>query len=99
MPDYLFLMHDDVVESRPDGGDWGAYLARLGAAGHLQGGSAIGSGICARKSGAAPAITSHLTGFIRVSADSLEHARSLIAGNPVYEAGGTVEIRDLPRTD
>jgi hypothetical protein len=31
-------------------------------------------------------------------ARDLAHARSLLPGNPVYEAGGTVEIRELPRT-
>jgi len=40
-----------------------------------------------------------LTGFIRVAADSLEDAQGLSAGNPVSEAGGTVEIRELPRSD
>lgn len=30
-------------------------------------------------------------------ARDLEHAREYLDGNPVYEAGGTVEIRELPR--
>lgn len=34
-----------------------------------------------------------------VAADSLDAARALLAGNPVFEAGGTVEIRELPRTE
>jgi hypothetical protein len=34
-----------------------------------------------------------------VKAASLEEAKSLLAGNPHFEAGGTVEIRELPRTD
>jgi len=34
-----------------------------------------------------------------VTADSLEAAKSLLLGNPVFEAGGTIEIRELPRTD
>jgi hypothetical protein len=34
-----------------------------------------------------------------VNADSLDRAKSLLVGNPVFEAGGTVEIRELPRTD
>jgi hypothetical protein len=71
----------------------------LQAAGNFQGGSAIGAGVCARKSGVPPSITGHLSGFIRVSAGSLDAARTLLAGNPVFEAGGTVEIRELPPTD
>lgn len=100
MPDYLFLMHNDAGEPGSNRGhDWGPYLTRLQASGKLQGGSAIGKGVCARKSGVAPAIAAHLTGFISVSANSLEDARTLLIGNPVFEAGGTVEIRELPRTD
>ncbi len=56
----------------------------------------MGGGLCVRKSGPAPAMTSHLSGFIRIRADSLDHARALLAGNPAYEQGGTVEIRELP---
>jgi len=48
--------------------------------------------------GEAPEPTFHIGGFIRVMARDLAHARSLLPGNPVYEAGGTVEIRELPRT-
>jgi hypothetical protein len=81
------------------GDAWAPYITRLRMSGHLQGGSAIGSGVCVRKSGPEPAITHHLSGFIRVVADSLDHARTLIIGNPVFESGGTVEIRELPETD
>jgi len=99
MPDFLLLTHrhEDVRPADQDH-QWDAYLARLRAAGSLQGGSAIGDGICVRKDGEAPAITDHLTGFIRVGADDLDGACALLAGHPVFEAGGTVEIRALPRT-
>jgi hypothetical protein len=65
----------------------------------FEGGSAIGSGICVRKSGTSASVTAHLAGFIRVNAESLDQAKSLLIGNPVFEAGGIVEIRELPRTD
>jgi hypothetical protein len=97
MPDYLFLMHDDATE-KVNTDCWDPYFATLSATGRFQGGSAIGGGICARKSGPVPAITAQLGGFIRVSADSLGHAQTLLTGNPVFEAGGTVEIRELPKT-
>ncbi|RAI59257.1 YciI family protein [Roseicella frigidaeris] len=99
MPDYLFLMHDDAPPGATGGdGDWAAYIGRLQAAGRFQGGSAIGTGLCVRRAGAVPPITARLSGFIRVTAEDLEAARRLLAGNPVFEAGGTVEIRELPRT-
>ena len=96
MSDFIFLMHDDA----PGGArlDWDPYLTRLREAGVFQGGSPIGEGACVKKSGDAPQPTAHISGFVRVTADSFEHARSLLPGNPVFEAGGTVEIRLLPLT-
>jgi hypothetical protein len=96
MTEYIFLMHDDAID---DENTWGPYLDRLKQGGFFEGGSAIGGGVCARKSGELPPVTVHLTGYIRVNADSLDHAKSLLTGNPLFEAGGTVEIRELPRTD
>ena len=93
---FILLMHNDTI-SREDG--WEAYIQRLTKAGVFQGGSAMGEGLSARKNGQPGNVTAHLAGFIRVSAESLEHAKSLLVGNPVFEAGGTVEIRELPRTD
>jgi len=94
LADYIFLMHgEDAV------GDWGAYIETLVSKGVMRGGSAIGDGVCMRKSGDVPAITAHIGGYIKVEVDSLEAAKALLAGNPVYEAGGVVEIRKLPKTD
>jgi len=96
MVDYIFLMHDDATAGDED---WEPYLRKLRQAGVFQGGSAIGDGVCARKDRSPEPVTANLAGYIRVSANSLDHAKSLLAGNPVFEAGGTVEIRELPRTD
>ena len=96
MPDYIFFMHDDAPD---EGGDWEPYLAKLKASGSFEGGSAIGDGVCVRKRNELPSLTAHLTGYIRVNADDLNQAKSMLAGNPHFEAGGTVEIRELPRTD
>jgi len=100
MNDYIFFMHDDVPQDkRVSDAAWAAYLAKLREAGAFQGGSAIGDGLCASKSGSPGATSRHLSGYIRVRALTLDAARELVAGNPVYEAGGTVEIRELRRTD
>lgn len=95
MPDYILLMHSDATMPE-DADGWGAYFLRLRAAGAFEGGSAIGGGAAFRKAGAAAAL-SPFEGFIRISAASLDAARELLTGNPVYEAGGTVEIRELPK--
>jgi hypothetical protein len=96
VPDYIFFMNDDANGAE---GDWEPYLARLRSRGFFEGGSAIGNGVCVRKSGAVPALTAHLTGYVRVRADNVDHAKAMLAGNPHFESGGTVEIRELPRTD
>jgi hypothetical protein len=100
MNDYILLMHNDSTPSATgsDAEDWGPYLAKLRASGRFEGGSAIGAGVCVNQAGTTVALSSHIVGFLRVSADSLEHARELVVGNPVFESGGTVEIRELPRT-
>jgi len=96
MAEYILFMHNDVVTN--DGGAWAAYLGTLKQSGMFEGGSEIGEGICVRKAGAPPPITKHLVGYIRVNAATIDQAKSLLAGNPHFEAGGTVEIRELPRT-
>ena len=96
MAEYIMLMHNDVFAD--DEVAWEPYLRKLRQSGAFEGGSAIGGGLCARKDGAPPPITAHLAGYIRVKADDIDQAKSLLPGNPHFEAGGTVEIRELPET-
>jgi hypothetical protein len=95
MAEYILLMHDDA---NPGDDTWNSYIRKLQQSGSFEGGSAIGDGICTRKQGTPASLTAHLTGYIRVKADNLEQARSHLIGNPHFEAGGTVEIRELPPT-
>ena len=97
MTEYMLFMHDDAPASASDAvHTWPTYLATLRATGAFEGGSAIGDGICVSKEATEAEVARHLTGYIRIRATSLEAARALLVGNPVYEAGGTVEIRELP---
>jgi hypothetical protein len=96
MAEYILLMHDDASSSDEA---WRPYIQGLQQGGFFEGGSAIGDGVCARKTGEPASVTAHLTGYIKVKAHSIDQARSLLTGNPHFEAGGTVEIRELPRTD
>ena len=95
MTDYILLHHDDA--SAIDAAGWSPYFAKLRASGAFSGGSSIGAGQCFRKFGEIRPVTAKLVGYIRVQAESLDGARAFLTGNPVYEAGGTVEIRELPR--
>lgn len=96
MPEYILLMHDDAPGSS---GDWEGYLARLRASGRFQGGSAIGPGRCLRRDGEVRPTSDHLTGYLRVDAADIDAAAHFLEGNPHFEAGGTVEIRLLPRDE
>ena len=80
-------------------GPSGPHTRGLRSAGVFQGGSEIGAGKCMRRAGRAPKISERIAGFIRIEARDLDHVRELLAGNPVFESGGTVEVRELPRTD
>ena len=100
MREYIFFMHSDISETEAAGGNlptWEQYFAALRSAGRFQGGSSIGAGECVSKSRRPKETTSHLSGYIRVQARDLDDAKALLEGNPVFEAGGTVEIRELPR--
>jgi len=96
MAEYILFMHNDVAAG--DDADWEPYIRRLKEQGAFEGGSEIGEGLCVRKGAAAPQITDRLVGYIRVTAPTIDDVKSLLPGNPHFEAGGTVEIRELPRT-
>jgi len=97
MIDFMLLMHDDADPEARAAHDWAPYFEMLRASGHFQGGSSIGDGVCVNKAGRPVAVGRHLVGYIRIRARDLEEARALLHGNPIFEAGGTVEVRELPR--
>jgi len=96
MPEYIFFMHNDAVSD--DDAGWESYLRGLNQRGVFAGGSEIGGGECVRQGKPAPPVTAHLAGYIRVTAANIAEAKSLVSGNPHFAAGGTVEIRELPRS-
>ncbi|MCR6475235.1 YciI family protein [Variovorax sp. ZS18.2.2] len=100
MNEYILLMHQDATDrdAADDPKRWEQYLAQLRSTGHFDGGSSMGRGELFRKDQPSQPAGNDLGGFIRIRAISLESAKQFLAGNPVYEAGGTVEIRELPRT-
>lgn len=94
MPDFIFLMHSDT-HSEENYSDWELYIQKLNASGQFRGGSSIGSGQTFRSGSLPVPAAEHINGFIRIEAADLEDARTLLAGNPTFNAGGTVEIREL----
>ncbi len=95
MADFMLLMHGDAVRDT-DPAAWDAYFAALSQSGCFDGGSSIGVGETFRRDGDAAPVSAHLEGFIRVRAADAADARRWIDSNPVYLAGGTVELRELP---
>jgi hypothetical protein len=93
MLEYILLMHGDGDDRA---GDWEPYLSELTQRGVLRGGSAIAEGTCHRRHGN-PEAPAAVTGFVRIEVSSHDEAEACLSGNPVYEAGGTVELRRLPR--
>lgn len=101
MKDFILFMYDDAIDTTRAGDDrkWEAYFSSLHASGQFDGGSSIGRGARFRKN--RPEIPSEdgMTGFVRIRADDLDGAKAFLSGNPIFEAGGTVEIRELPRDE
>lgn len=94
MAELIFLMHGDTMsEEKAD--DWESYIEKLIATGNFQGGSSIGKGIALRKGHPIVPSSDEITGFIRIHGISLDEAHEYLIGNPTYEAGGTVEVREL----
>ena len=97
MAEFMLLLHGVILRDEKSQ-DWRTDLEFLSAEGALRGGSAIGPGVCIRRSGAVPNVTRHIVGYVIIEARNLDHTRRLAQANPFYEAGGTVEIRELPET-
>lgn len=94
MQEYILLMHNDA-HSSPSAEMWADYISGLRERIVFDGGSSIGDGDAFRKGAASGGKSSHLAGYIRVRAANREEAKDYLAGNPVFEHGGTVEIREL----
>ena len=101
MKDFILFMYDDAPDlvAASDSESWRSYFSTLHASGQFDGGSSIGSGKRFRKNCPDADSGMSMSGFIRVRAADLAHAKVFLAGNPIYEAGGTVEIRELPRDE
>jgi len=97
MNDYIILMLDDTANpDAANSGLWEAYITGLRQSGQFDGGSSIGQGAVYRKGAPADSASLYVTGYLRVRAASMDDAARFLAGNPHYEAGGGVEIRELP---
>lgn len=96
MKEYILLMHGDATLPESDGA-WEAYFERLHRSGRFDGGSSIGEGKTFRKGDAPCAAVTSLVGFLRIRAADAAEAETFLVGNPIFESGGTIEIKELLR--
>ncbi|CAD5374406.1 YCII domain-containing protein [Rubrivivax sp. A210] len=101
MKEFILFMYNDALnaEAANDGEKWDNYFSNLHATGRFDGGSFIGLGLKFQKGQADQMSETDMDGIIRVRAESMAEAKVFLIGNPTYEAGGTVEIRELPRDE
>ena len=85
-----FMMVMMVMMGDASIGDWDTYAEKLIESVKLRGGSSLGRGVrvCKGKNDGECSIT----GYMRISAENLSEAKLLLEGNPLYEAGGCIEI-------
>lgn len=96
MKEFILFMHGDAAHPEGDNA-WEAYLERLHRSGQFDGGSSMGEGKTFRKGDAVGAAATSLVGFLRIRAADAAEAETFLVGNPVFESGGTIEIRELLR--
>lgn len=101
MKDFILFMYDDAIDKTQANDDekWGVYFSKLRTSGRFDGGSSIGQGTKFRKNHHELPSGTDMTGFIRIRAGDMDGAKGFLCGNPIFEAGGTVEIRELPRDE
>ena len=92
MSEYMMLMKG--TGGSPD--EWKEYIDKLVASGKFRGGSAMANGVCVVKDGRDTSC--EVTGFMRFEANSRQEVQDLLSGNPVYEAGGKIEISEVVKT-
>ena len=85
MPQYIMVMMGSASN-----GDWNDYVDSLVNSGCFRGGSSLGNGVSVSKNEKDGEC--QVTGFMRFSAESIDEVRKLVSGNPLYEAGGRIEL-------
>lgn len=78
--------------------DWDAYFQMLLDNRHMLGGSALAAGISLQGSQFSAPLSSTITGYLLIQAESLEQAKQIMFQSPVHKSGGTVEMFALVKS-
>ena len=85
MPEYVMLMKVSAAS-----GDWDDYIEKLVSSVKFRGGSSLGNGVSVAEGKVD--CRCEVTGYMRFSAECSEEVKEFITGNPLYEAGGSIEL-------
>ncbi len=99
MADFMMLMLGDrQVPDDSSSEDWASYIDKLIKTGSFRGGSALGNGIAVYDKSNEGSAACTATGFMRFEAEAIDDVVALLDGNPVYEAGGKIEILEIVKS-
>jgi len=96
MAKFVYLYTGGQMSSTPEGREqamqaWGAWFGGLGSA-VVEIGNPFGESATVKSGGTVPGAASGASGFSVIEAGSLEEATARVAGCPVLDGGGTVEV-------
>jgi hypothetical protein len=91
MADFMVLMK--AKDGLGQDCNWNDYIEKLIATGKFRGGSSLSNGVAIsnKQQIGGPVVT----GFMRFEAESREEVQLMLQGNPLYEAGGDIEVLEL----
>jgi hypothetical protein len=93
MTEYIMINHGVGSPEK-----WDIYFKMLSENNHMIGGSALECGISLKESAFSEAISTTITGYIVIQAESLEKAKEVMEKSPIHAAGGTVELFTLVKS-
>ena len=95
--EYLALIYNNTqMVTRPE--QWEAFFERAKGSRVFKGGSALGSSLMFGDD-SIESTEDKIVGFMRFDADNSDEVMELLKLHPVLLNGGTMELREMPRTD
>lgn len=97
MAKYLLAYHGGgVPETEEEGARvmaaWGEWMGRVGTS-MVDGGNPVGQTVTVASDGtSSPGAADPITGYSLIEADSMDAALALVAGCPIFDGGGSVEV-------
>lgn len=94
--EYIVLIRNNAT-SPASSNEWDGFFDRAKSSGMFKGGSALGSAFVMGKEVDEQA-SSMLGGFMRFDSESTTELKALLETHPVVQAGGSIEVVEMPVT-